>query len=814
MPEIPFTPAQIALERSGLEFLQNGKFRKARDAFKSLHKSQPSRALPLLIEANLGLANEMISKGLVSEANQVLAYLKTIAPATSNLTLTPVTREVSRDAWSAMVPLAAERLTSATQPDELIRAADEMILGASSPDHPGHPDAKAILTALELGYGSAATAETTILLRTVPRSSPFSHWVLFFKGMTALESGDHPRAADYFRRVPRTSLLHSSMPALLTLCGAPPTPQPSSKTVYALCSWAGLPTLAEPLLQVEPLWRKKQHAKAFNLLTKKVPGLFCWGARNFKADLTRFLTTEFINDHKEYSDYEDAVLKYILVSSRTVARATVDQAFFSITFDDFGSCAHSHFTTALKNLEKVCRVASLSPAMLSRIFMNLAEGYLTAIKKDQEDRCSPPNARKALEHAVKHDPDNLRAWLMQCDLLSMGKDTSAYHRFLDELTKRFPTQKEVLIRNGDCCNARKTYTKALRNFESAAKIDSVDPRISRGLLRARLGIAEEAYKKGTPAKVKWEMIDSLASANPFRSDDSLWRLRVHRIVLDARHGMAEEHLVALTSATLLISPSAFLLEIACRFKIEKFNLRFKEETLEKIFPGRPAPESLADFLAVIDEVAAFEGSARHPFARDVARELFADHKALLIRFVAERRDLTTLLIKILSSSDPDLALGCPVIQDWFSHRPIDPLVHFFCSIYSFPWLAVPVEKSSMELALQLCDSSDPDDRRLLQLCQKNARRSNAARYGDDIRERTPKLDLDYDPHGENGEYDDYDDDCMDDDLFGLDEAVGNLSTSDLMKALNGALGSAGLPGIGNLNDPLPNFRPPSKPFRP
>ena len=53
-------------------------------------------------------------------------------------------------------------------------------------------------------------------------------------------------------------------------------------------------------------------------------------------------------------------------------------------------------------------------------------------------------------------------WLMQCDLLAMGKDTSTYHRFLDDLTKRYPAHKEVLIRNGDCCTGCKSYAKALR----------------------------------------------------------------------------------------------------------------------------------------------------------------------------------------------------------------------------------------------------------------------------------------------------------------------------------------------------------------
>ena len=806
MPETTFTPAQLALEQTGLEFLRSGKFRKARDAFKSLNKSQPSRALPLLIEANLGLANEMISKGLVSEANQVLAYLKTIAPASCDLTLKPVSRDISRDAWSAMVPLAAQRLGGSPQSADGIRAADEMILGAESPDHPGHPDAKAILTALELGYGSAATAQTSELLRTVPRSSPFSHWVFFFKGMTAFESGDHARAADCFRRVPANSLLQSSIPALLTICDAPATTPPAPRTVHALCAWAGHPALAEPLLLAEPLWRKKQRAKAFGILTQKIPGLFRLGARDFNADLTRFLTSEFVHTRAGDTGYCKTVLDYISVKSRTVARAAVDQTFFSIPFIDISSCAHSHFRTALINIEGISSVAPLGPAMLSRVFTNLAGEYLAAIKKDQEDLCSPPNAKRALEHAIKHDPANLRAWLMQCDLLAMGKDTSAYHRCLDDLTKRFPAEKEVLIRNGDCCNARKTYTKALRNFENAAKIDAVDPRITRGILRAHLGIAEEAYKKRKPSKANWELIESLASPGKSCAESSLWRLRVRHIVLDARQGMAEEHLVALATATLPLSPSAFLLENACHFGMVKYGLRFNPQTFEKMFSSRPAPESLADFLAIMDEVEALEDSTHHATASGIARQIFALHESRLIQFVVERKDLTTLLIKTFSSTSPSLALASPVIQEWLRRDPADPLLLFICATYRFPWLPDPPPDDPRELVTQLHDTQDPDIHRLLMLFEKDRQRAVAARYGGNHREKTPKLDLDYDPHDEDEEYDD--DDAHDDDDFiessaAINRAMGKMSSAKLLEALGTILGGSGFPGPGKPGASVP-----------
>jgi len=72
-------PAANPQEQRAREFLAQGRFRKARDELKILCKADRARYLPLLVEANVGLAREMMSKGQVSEAQQVVAYLKTIA---------------------------------------------------------------------------------------------------------------------------------------------------------------------------------------------------------------------------------------------------------------------------------------------------------------------------------------------------------------------------------------------------------------------------------------------------------------------------------------------------------------------------------------------------------------------------------------------------------------------------------------------------------------------------------------------------------------------------------------------------------------
>src|ERR1700732_4382482 len=73
------------LERQARDDMAASRFRKARDTYKILCKQDREKHLPGLIEANRRLAEQLMENGLISEAEQVLAYLKTIAPSSSML---------------------------------------------------------------------------------------------------------------------------------------------------------------------------------------------------------------------------------------------------------------------------------------------------------------------------------------------------------------------------------------------------------------------------------------------------------------------------------------------------------------------------------------------------------------------------------------------------------------------------------------------------------------------------------------------------------------------------------------------------------
>ena len=73
-------PSVVAAEQQQRELIAQSQWRKARELIKPLVKLDRARFLPLLIQANIGLAREMVSKGHIAEARQVLVYLATITP--------------------------------------------------------------------------------------------------------------------------------------------------------------------------------------------------------------------------------------------------------------------------------------------------------------------------------------------------------------------------------------------------------------------------------------------------------------------------------------------------------------------------------------------------------------------------------------------------------------------------------------------------------------------------------------------------------------------------------------------------------------
>ena len=197
------------LERQARDDMAAARFRKARDTYKVLCKQDREKYLPGLIEANRRLAEQLMEKGLTSDAEQVLAYLKTIAPP-SRLVVTDVSLALNKHDWQAAfdaalrlwkdAPAALDERDRATVADALVLAFPNAD-GAGGLAAPEGPELAAIVGALRC-LSEERWEQAQELLRPVPRWSLFDAWKILVKGMIAFYAGDPGKAETLFAQLP------------------------------------------------------------------------------------------------------------------------------------------------------------------------------------------------------------------------------------------------------------------------------------------------------------------------------------------------------------------------------------------------------------------------------------------------------------------------------------------------------------------------------------------------------------------------------------------------------------------------------------
>jgi tetratricopeptide (TPR) repeat protein len=143
-------------------------------------------------------------------------------------------------------------------------------------------------------------------------------------------------------------------------------------------------------------------------------------------------------------------------------------------------------------------------------------------------------ARKALDQAVDCDPSNEDAWLSLLALLARQRDTKTRNRLLDDLVKRFPRNKTILMEAGARAQDRKAFDKSLGFLEAALALDPLDKTVKRSMLVALVMQTREWLAKGRPAAALWDRMEPLLEDNPGRDFMMLvrWLARVRRSLLD------------------------------------------------------------------------------------------------------------------------------------------------------------------------------------------------------------------------------------------------------------------------------------------
>ncbi|MFA7344153.1 MAG: hypothetical protein WC003_07600 [Terrimicrobiaceae bacterium] len=547
-----------------LAALEKGKWRNARDLAKDLCKKDRVRYLPLLVEANAGLAHDLASRGLLSDARTVVDHLKTIAPPervasleaflSSPQAATPRSPGSDGHPGAATVRLWPELLRIAANPSREpasrdITVIDDIVTAFSPAPVVAGDDLSASLSAeLEAIHAACEAAsegrweEAAEAVRPLPSHSVFRYWRLFLRGMRLAFQGDTGGAEQCFNLLPpggACAMAAASMP------GRKPS---SAIRPAARASWdlalSGEPTdAAGEIAAADAAWRKGDWTSAKEALTKAFRGGFPSCGHGLAAALTDALF--FVEDSRE-----DACIKrkrqfagfwQRLCQMERPPRASFVAALRTLMVSEEPEMPPGPLTKEVGDLLLFeSELHGPDPVRDSQGWQWLGEKLSgAALSRFPMMREQPPlrdaaGAARAFESATKSDPENEAAWLGLLGVYDKTRATAKRNRLLDVMVKRFPHNKRVLIRAGAMAVERGAFSKGLGFLEQARALDPLDPMVRTQMLVALVHRARDAHQNVKETGSIWEQIEPLLDASPDCGDlmCAKWVMRVRRALWD------------------------------------------------------------------------------------------------------------------------------------------------------------------------------------------------------------------------------------------------------------------------------------------
>jgi len=548
LPVSALPPSVIAAEKRARALLAEGKWRAARDEVKSLAKLDRSRFLPILVAANTGLFREFVQKGRAADARQVLSFLATVIPADQVRAL-----EAEMTAAAHPAPGASLDSLAASQgslpPAELVRLADRVVI-AFEPVPVGNPPLAGLAAELAVihdGLAQVSAARWDGLadrLRAVPRRSPFSHWAVFIKGLAAFYTGDNDRAIQCFENLPAGSVPAKAGQGYLVLAGRlepDPLSPPGAASLGVAGRVLGRPSAGQQLCRAEQLWRADRHVDSYRVWRDGVSlfpsdGPDWLGALSeFYFQATRSLNEEQSDDYLCHfmdllrragkNDVED------LLGHRMLGLQAVREGAWSIAAEEWDKFLTIRAKVRKPNpkLEAVAYCWLGQQMVVPRPGQNPVRlGGLPAMQ-------APARGRSYFQKAVALDPNLLPASLWLCHVYASLGQNRERNQLLDEMTRRFPDEKPVLLLAADRCIGSKAFTKAIALVERARELDRLDPTIPAMMVLCWRQHAWQQFQQQQPDKAR----TTLAATAEFLTDKPD-DFHLGRWTNTARHGLQEE----------------------------------------------------------------------------------------------------------------------------------------------------------------------------------------------------------------------------------------------------------------------------------
>lgn len=599
------------------------KWRQARDELKTWVKSDRARFLPLLIEANLGLARKMLAAGQAGDARQVLTYLATIAPPETmrgielEFALKGGPSESSFPHFFSTLAAGA-----ALSPAERIRHADTLVLAFRLPSAREASTPEAIRLAAELAAIQEAMQALSLsrfeavaeALRRVPLRSPFGHWAVFVKGLACFHTGDSHRAAKLWHSLPPGSVPAKTSRSYLLLIpdesAGDSDAAHSSPAVLegALRIISGKE--ADTLHRAELLWGQNKLVESYRVVRQGLSDFPSLGG-GLRGALTEFyFNVPAQREDQPRSDFLDFIDEKIalgrdlspteeMLSYRILLLLSKDELTPSLLEDD-----------AKKYLKLRTQLKGTNDALASLLYSFLGQHFARPVLERYSFRkpmmAAPKNAIAAFQRSIEYNPANLDAYLGLCLVYEKQDQKSERNRLLDQMTVRFPDDKQVLVLTAKGCLGRKAFQKAFDYLLRARQLDPLDSGISELIVEAQLGSARTHYQKKAPAKAR-QVFANLSETFTGKPDDpkrSRWSILARQAAYEGLWGSKDESDSLLAqSLRLAPSPAGALLLAHLNYRAYAAYNRFDTPfllALKSALKGSLRLPEIALFIRIVD----------------------------------------------------------------------------------------------------------------------------------------------------------------------------------------------------------------------
>ena len=558
------------LEEKARSDMAQENFRRAKESLKELCKRDKEKFLPLLIECYNGLARQMIEKGQTSEAKTVLDQIRQLTGGEGGIdpradVFMALASGDYRRAAEALIGLYGDG-NNPLSPEDSDTFADTLVIAFE--DFPRlkemnprlHEELTVIRKGLELA-SSGSFAEALDEVKPIRIQSPFAGWRLFIKGMCAFYRGEDSKAREAFQRLESRALLsRAARPFLFVVDGAVTRlskEEPKELLLSQAVSVLNRPDMETVLPRAEYLWYLGRHADSYEHTARTLAG-FPTEGRGLAGTMTRFyLNAPF---HMEYARAERYVMA-VYPMKRGKKASPRHTLLFSrqrnLFIDHDQGIVDEEFITYWEEfLTNYSQVHEENPKLRALVYAHLGELF-SREERDVRDYSFSRFGRRRKKkvevrnHELAEEAYEKSLALVATDrevhmgLLNLYEKTGAEskrNKKLDQMSRLFPDDRDVLAKNGNFCVERKAFIKGIDYLKRALALDPLDRVLREDLCGAHISASYHFAVKGSVGRYREFVKEAVALTQADASDMHLGRpyIRMRHALLEWIAGFDEE----------------------------------------------------------------------------------------------------------------------------------------------------------------------------------------------------------------------------------------------------------------------------------